>query len=174
MTMSGVARLEFDGDGRRWETWRGRGVKADVVTVSSTRRRIRLMLAEILSLIPREVDLSVVEGPSFGSRTAMSLADERSGLRWMLIDQLFARGPVVVVSPKTRALLACGNGNAGKADVLAAVQAGVPDAHVPDDNVADAVALAIAGAHRLGMPASYDVRQRRAFDKVAWPEVAAT
>lgn len=104
------------------------------------------------------------------------LADERAGLRWMLIDQLMARGPVVLVSPNSRQSLAYGvpvrrgtKPAQRKALVLGAVQVMVPAARVPDHNVADAVALAAAGAHRLGLRMPYSAKQERSHANVAWP-----
>lgn len=177
LTVSGCACVQWEpGDSPApvWQTWRGRAPKPDVSTVEMSRRRIRVMLREILALVPARVDLSVVEGPSFGSRTALSLADERAGLRWMLIDQLLARGPVAVVSPATRSLLATGSGRSSKTDVLAAVRSDFPGAHVPDHNVADAVVLAASGAFTLGMPWGMTERQSAAHARVAWPvEIAA-
>lgn len=179
LTISGCARVDLGvGESGRvealhWETWRGRAPKPEVDTVLSTRRRIRVMVREVLALVPASVDLTVIEGPSLGRHTGMS--DERAALRWILIDQLLARGPVAVVAPKTRALLAADNGNADKRAVLAAVKAALPDVNVPDHNVADAVALAMAGAHRLGMPwpVLMSKKQISAHAKVAWPEDVA-
>lgn len=174
LTISGCARVDLGvGDEGhlepvRWETWRARAVKGDVVNVDTNRRRIRTMLREILAFVPDFFDIAVVEGPSMGSKFT-PLADERSGLRWMLIDQLMPRGPVVLMPPTTRALLAAGAGNARKGAVLDAVRVMVPAAHVPDHNVADAVALAMAGAHHLGMPWALTEKQEAAFAKVAWP-----
>lgn len=174
LTISGCARVDL-GVGEsgqleavRWETWRARAVKPVEETVESTRRRIRVMVREVLAFVPPFLDLSVIEGPAMGAKFT-PLADERAAVRWILIDQLLARGPVAVVAPKTRALLATGNGNADKAAVLAAVLMDVPAAHVPDHNVADAVALAIAGAHALGMPWGWTEKQRTAHAKVSWP-----
>lgn len=181
LTCSGVATVRWnpgaDFPGPVWETWRARAVRPDVDSIEGRRRRIRVMLREILALVPAVVTLSVVEGPSFGSRTGMSLADERAGLRWMLIDQLLARGPVVVVSPSTREMLAVGrpiprgtSTKARKATVLESVRAMVPDANVPNHDVADAVALAVAGARHFGMPCpTYTAAQVSAHANVAWP-----
>lgn len=180
LTVSGCARVDLGvGAGGqlealRWETWRARSVD-DGGTVLGMRRRIRVMLREILAFVPDFVDLTVIEGPSMNAKHA-ALADERSGLRWMLIDQLLGRGPVAVVPPATRELLAVGHGfprgtktNARKAAVLDAARAAAPGAHVPDHNVADAVALAMAGAHQLGMPMRLNEKQATAHAKVAWP-----
>lgn len=178
LTISGCARVDLGvgADGQlealRWETWRARSVD-DGGTVLGMRRRIRVMLREILALVPDFVDLSVIEGPAIGAKHA-ALADERAGLRWLLVDQLLGRGPVVIVPPKTRAILATGNGNADKAAVLAAIRETVPAAHVPDHNVADGVALAMAGAYALGMPWGLTAKQISAHGKVPWPvETAA-
>lgn len=173
LTITGCARVDLGVgaagqiEALRWETWRARTVE-DGGTVLGMRRRIRMMLREILALVPDSVTLSVVEGPAIGAKHA-ALADERAGLRWMLIDQLLARGPVAIVPPKTRALLATGNGNADKRAVLAAIRDAVPAAHVPDHNVADGVALALAGAHALGMPWELTAKQISAHGKVPWP-----
>jgi len=175
LTISGCARVDLAAgesgslEAVRWETWRARASAPEVASVAASRRRIRLMLSEILSLVPVRFDLAVVEAASMGGKLQASLKDERAALRWMLIDQLLARGPVALVSPKTRALLGSGNGNAGKAEVLAAVRARVPGALVPDDNVADAVALAEAGVFALGGRVEYSAKQVSAHAKVAWP-----
>ena len=176
LTVSGCASVQWDDDGDPWwQSWRGRAEQPAVENAETNRRRIRVMLREILALVPDYVDLSVVEGPAMGAKYT-PLADERAGLRWMLIDQLLARGPVVLVTPSTRQALACsvpiprGTKPAErKRTVLQAVRAMVPGAHVPDHNVADAVALAAAGAHRLGLRMPYTDRQNKAHAKVAWP-----
>lgn len=179
LTVSGIAMVAWQAGMERpapmWETWRGRGAAAETVTVESNRRRIRKMLAEILAFVPAKLDLSVVEGPSMGSKYT-PLADERAGLRWMLIDQLMARGPVVLVAPASRQVLAHSDpvprgttSTVRKRLVLTSVQAMVPGANVPDHNVADAVALAAAGAHRLGLRMPYTAKQEAAHARVAWP-----
>ena len=181
LTVSGCARVDLGvgADGQleavHWETWRGRAEKPEVETPLTNRRRIRIMLREILALVPDGVDLAVVEGPAMGAKYT-PLADERSGLRWMLIDQLIARGPVVLVSPTSRQVLAHSDSiprgttpARRKALVLESVRELIPGAHVPDHNVADAVALAAAGAHRLGLPMPYTAKQYKAHAVVAWP-----
>src|SRR5690606_282954 len=92
------------------------------------------------------------------------------------IDQLCARGPVVEIAPSRRELLAVGHGFPSKtpskdrkAAVLAAIREAYPAASVSSHDVADAVALAAAGAHQLGFPAPYGPRQEQAHAKVAWP-----
>lgn len=184
LTISGCARVDV-GEGAsgqleavRWETWRAKAAVPDEESVLAERRRIRAMLREILALVPDTFDIAVIEGPA--PTTAFSgKADERSGLRWMLIDQLLPRGPVTLVDPQTRAVLAWGKGvprkrkgqssAQAKTPVLEAVRAAVPDAWIPDHNVADAVALARAGAVWLGASVEYSDRQTSAHAELAWP-----
>lgn len=173
LTTTGCARIDlgFDDAGAtvavRREMWRSTTAKPDEETVMTMRRRIRLMLRGILQHVPDFFDLAVIEGPAIGAKHA-ALADERAGLRWMLIDQLLARGPVVIVSPKTRAAVAADNGNAGKPEVLAAVRASHPGLYVPDHNAADALTLAEIGAHHLGLPLVLSEKQSKALANVAW------
>jgi hypothetical protein len=179
LTISGCATVRFgqgeDAAEPLWETWRGRGVPAEVVNAETSRRRIRLMLTEILALAPSRITLSVVEGPAMAAKYT-PLADERAGLRWLLIDQLLSRGPVVLVSPNSRqSLTGVGVIPRGtsktkrKRLVTDAVRALVPAAHIPDDNVGDAVALAAAGAHRVGLLMPYTAKQERTHSNVEWP-----
>lgn len=152
----------------RWEIARARWREDAPSDIEAERRRIRYMLREVLAIAPEQLDLSVVEGPAPHAKFR-GKPDEMGGLRWMLIDQLLARGPVVVIDPMTRALLATGYGRSSKDAVLAQVRADFPGVHVPDHNVADAVTLAGAGAAQLGFPVRYGVAQVRAHAKVAWP-----
>lgn len=185
LSITGVAQIDlgvgaFDQVEAVGWTWGRPKVDAlEDVSPLGMRRRQRAMLREVLALTPDRFDLAVVEGPSMNQKFA-ALADERAGLRWMLIDQLLARGPVVLLSPKTRALLATNNGNAGKADVHAAVLELFPRAQVPKTgagrfDIADAAVLAAAGAHALGMPwpGVLTKKQISAHAKVAWPVTTA-
>ncbi|MEV8023702.1 hypothetical protein [Microbacterium sp. NPDC080220] len=183
LTVSGCARVDLgvgesgQVEALHWETWRARASRPTDDSVLGERRRIRQMLREILALVPERFDLAVIEGPAPGGKFS-GKADERSGLRWMLIDQLCARGEVVKIDPQTRAVLGSGRGvrrrknetaAQAKAFVLNAVRLLVPDANVPDHNVGDAVALAHAGAVALGLRAEYSAAQTEAHAKVAWP-----
>ncbi|MEV4735520.1 MULTISPECIES: hypothetical protein [unclassified Microbacterium] len=176
LTVSGCALVQWEPDTTPlWETWRGRTSPAEVENAETSRRRIRKMLAEILAFVPPRLTLSVVEGPAMGAKYT-PLADERAGLRWMLVDQLCARGPVVLLTPNTRQVLAHSDSiprgttsTVRKGLVLNSVRLLVPEAHVPDHNVADGVALARAGAHAAGLEAPYTAKQISAHAKVAWP-----
>lgn len=153
-----------------WVTWEsGSDPKDFDSSLASRRRRVRKVLAGILDVVPSRLTLSVIEAPSYGSRHGA--ASEREWLRGMLVDQLLARGPVAEIAPTTRALLATGNGRADKRQVLEAVRASHPVASVSSHDVADAVTLAAAGAHRLGYEAPYGAKQQAAHARVSWPHI---
>lgn len=169
LSTSGVALVAVD-EGRLcgWSVDLVKAAAPDESTVASELGRIRWVAEGILSRVPDSFDLAVIEGPSLGRYTGK--ADERAGLRWLLIDRLSEVGPVAVVPPRTRALLAAGNGNARKAVVLDAVRSWAV-CRVPDDNAADALALAAAGGFALGgaWPAPMTEKQVSAHARVAWP-----
>jgi Holliday junction resolvasome RuvABC endonuclease subunit len=153
--------------------WTGRA-KTDTVPMVLTdrRRRIRLALSRILAQLPLTADLFVIEEPS--QRSQMGNFNDRVGLYWLLVDQLLARGPVAEVNPLTRLVYATGSGasrKTSKAEVKAAMRALPLDAKVPDDNVADGLALALMGARYLGIPADGDLDQKhlRAMGTPSWP-----
>lgn len=133
------------------------------------RDRMRRAIAGILAPIPPRVAVSVIEVP-FASKQ-YGAHDQRLALYWWLVDQLLARGPVVEAKPSQRAKLATGNGNASKDDVVAAMRAQHPDARIPDDNVADALALAAAGARWAGTPITFTPDQEVAFARLSWPDL---
>lgn len=92
--------------------------------------------------------LVVVENPSFGSIGGS--AWDRAGLWWHIVARFIALDvPVALVAPKTRAKWATGSGAADKAAVASALtrRYGV---EFPSNDEADAGALALMGAHRLG------------------------
>lgn len=135
--------------------------------------RIRAQVLQVLRAAPPQVLLTVIESPSLRSR--FGAHDERIALYWMLFDQMSGRGPVIPVGPKTRAKYAAADGNADKAAVLAAIRDKFPGLAVPDDNVADAIALASIGARLVGRPVDgdgLDQKRKAAFATVAnvWDE----
>lgn len=99
------------------------------------------------------LELIVIEAPSPGSRNATQQQHERSGLFWMLLDDLvdYHACRVVEVAPKTRAKYAAGDGAANKASVVNAMVERYKLSS-RNDNIADAVALADMGARQLGHP----------------------
>lgn len=137
-------------------------------TLLARRNRIRRVVEGILAPIPARVDVTVIEVPH--SRQQFGAQNERIALYWILVDQLLARGPVIEVAPSSRAKLATGSGKATKDDVVAATRAAYPNAQIPDDNVADAIALMWAGSRWAGdeTPA-YLPGQEEAFARLTWP-----
>lgn len=138
-----------------------------------TRHRIRAIVTAVVDFAPERC-LTVIEAPAL-SRGGQGQFVERCGLYWMLVDQLCARGPVVAVTPRGRAKYATGNGNAAKPAVVAAVRASFPGVAIPDDNVADALALAAMGARYLGSPIDGDltVQHLAAMSAPDWPSRTA-
>lgn len=142
-------------------------------TVLARRNRIRKAIAGILAPIPERVAVSVIEVPN--SAKQYGAHGERMALYWMLVDQLLARGPVVEVKPPQRAKLATGNGRADKHQVVDHMRAVFPDTRIADDNVADALGLAWAGAHWAHIPTpDYLPGQAEAFARLDWPAQAVT
>jgi Holliday junction resolvasome RuvABC endonuclease subunit len=141
----------------------------DSTAVRLVRKRIRTTLALIMQNIPVVADLFVIESPSM--RSQYGLHNQRVGLYWMLVDQLLARGEVVEVTSKGRAKYATGNGNADKKAVKTAMRAAFPGVQIPDDNVADSLALALMGSRHLGYPldGALPKKHLEAMANPAWP-----
>jgi len=100
------------------------------------------------------IDLTIgIEGPSLSPRR-MGLDHERAGLWWRLYTRAekFAGEPIRVISPKTRAKYATGNGNAGKDQVLLAVSRRYPTFTGDTNDEADALVIAAICARLDGQP----------------------
>lgn len=141
-------------------------------SLRGTDERIRYITGVTVAFIPRG-SLVLIEKLFVPQGKGMdgSLID-RAGLWWFLADQLLQRGcEVVPVQQATRAKLATGHGNAKKADVTKTMRLRFPGVQIPDDNVADALALAAAAAHWAGIPADGPLNegQIEAMAAVAWP-----
>lgn len=122
-------------------------------------------------------ELAVIEGQAFGAN--LPSTSERSGLWWRLYASLRGRGvPIAVIAPKTRALWAAGSGDADKAAVKTAVRDWWPHArdHIRNDDIADAAALALAGALHLGDPMPFTVKPQHhnRLKAAQWPSVSPT
>lgn len=140
-------------------------------SLMARRSRIRRCVDGVLRFVPARVDLVVAEMPLPPVSGKAGLQIERGAAYWMLVDQLLPRVPVVEVHPRTRAKLATGNGNGTKDDVVRSMRAAFPDLLIADDNVGDAVALAVAGARWLGAPLmEFSAKQDEAYGAVPWPE----
>lgn len=153
-----------------WGTARAKTQPAADGSVVEVRRRLRTAAARTLWAVPDGADVVVVECPS--ARAQYGSHNERVGMYWYLVDQLIGAGVLVVpVYSKTRAMYATGNGNADKKAVKAAMRGLLPEVAIPDDNVADAVALALMGARFLGRPLdAVGPKQLKAYGAVPWPE----
>lgn len=137
-------------------------------SLRARRERLRRAIAGILAPIPPRVDVTLIEVPN--STKQFGAHGQRMALYWWLVDQMFARGPVIEVSPSSRAKLASGNGRAKKPEVTAFIRRTFPDVRVADDNVADALGLAWAGARWAGIPTpDYLPAQEVAFARLDWP-----
>jgi Holliday junction resolvasome RuvABC endonuclease subunit len=168
LTGTGIARIGGD------------GVEL-LTTVRPGKRTGHERLQYILDAIGQgstyqQLDLVVIEGPSYGSQGGQQGHHERAGLWWLVTHGLYAVGrSYAVVAPKARAKYATGNGNDGKPAVLAAVRERYGHlAEVHNDNEADALALAAMGVDYLhgDIPAVPAVN-RNALIKAAWPATPA-
>jgi Holliday junction resolvasome RuvABC endonuclease subunit len=118
-------------------------------TIPEVWGRIRSTAARVIRLVPAGA-LVVVEWSSYASKFGQP--DERHAQRWLIAGQLSAGCTVVRASPKARAKYAADDGNADKAAVKQAMRAKYPGLVIPDDNTADALALAAMGARYSGVP----------------------
>jgi Holliday junction resolvasome RuvABC endonuclease subunit len=146
----------------------------DVIRPAAKQRghyRLQHIKATILELIPADVALVVVEGPSYGSQAGQAGHHERAGLWWLVTHSLWKTDvPFAVASPTARAKYATGKGNAGKADVVRETTRRF-DWFTGGEDEADALVLAAMGADWLGHPlAPLPATHRQALDKVQWPE----
>lgn len=77
--------------------------------------------------------------------------------------------PVVAVNPKTLKVWVTGRGNASKAEMVEAVQAWFPTLPIACDDEADALALALVGAHHLDEPMPFTPKPRHDLPQLDWP-----
>ena len=141
-----------------------------VSDVLSVWERIRYSAIRVVRLVP-EGSLVVVEWASYASKFGQP--DERNAHRWLVAGTLAQRGcQVVKASPKTRAKYATDDGNADKAAVLRAMRGRFPNLRIPDDNVADSLALAAMGARHLGEPIDGvpSKQQTEVMRSLRWPK----
>jgi len=175
LTLTGLSKV-IDGDRSLGDFFRHVSVdrirtEAGDGSLSGTRDRIRYIVGRTMRFAPSEC-LSVIEAPYIPRHNSGSVL-ERAWLFGFLVDQLLLRGPVVQVRTKTRAMYATGNGNATKAEVLAAMRASFPLMTIHDDNEADALALAAMGSRFLGTPIDGPInkKQQQAMTSTVWPSI---
>lgn len=148
----------------------------DVIRPSAKLRghnRLHHVRAAVLEMIPADIAMVVVEGPSYGNQgsSRQSGHHERAGLWWLVTHALWTRDiAYAVASPASRAKYATGKGNAGKADVIRETTRRFGWFAGGEDE-ADALVLAAMGADWLGHPlAPMPATHRRALDNVRWPD----
>lgn len=131
--------------------------------------RIDRVLGLVAAAIPFDVDLVVLEAPSYASNTPGTW--DRGGLWWSVKRGIRDFGhPLALVPPNNRAMYATGRGNASKPTVMAAAMRTYPQAVIHNDNEADAVVLAAMGLHWLGRPrAAVPPKNLTALDGCVWP-----
>jgi crossover junction endodeoxyribonuclease RuvC len=148
LTGTGIAQVNDSGDVST-ELVKSTGKKD--FTLAQTADRIGLVAGTTLNHIHSNVELAVVEAPSYGS--SGGAAHERAGLWWEIVRGLRQRSiKVVTVAPTTLKVYACGTSKVDKDEVLAAVIRTYLQVNVRNNNVADAVVLAAMGARFLGFP----------------------
>ncbi|UOQ58127.1 hypothetical protein MUN78_04575 [Leucobacter allii] len=177
LTSTGVAALSLDTGIIRLERVRTSGAKdAPLVEVLA---RIGLARRGIISHVPLDRSLVVVEAPSHGSR--FGKPHERAGLWWQVISELHGRGHVIAQAfPRTRAKYAAGHfpvadprKGPSKSEIVAATRADFPHLDITNSDIADALAVARMGARHLGSPIDPSTPQRvQAVAAVRWPETS--
>lgn len=112
--------------------------------------------------------LVVIENPAHGAKGGSPM--DRHHLWWLVVARLITRGvPVALCAPATRAKFATGTGRADKAAVSAAVTRLWPGLELANSDEADALALAHAGAVRLGWEVPTLQRHHDALAGIRWP-----
>ncbi len=153
--------------------------KVHTLRTLETARRGHARLWEILHEVARYTrqhpHLTVIEGPSYRSKSQSQRGHhERAGLWWLITHQLWAsQYPYAVVPPASRAKYATGRGNAGKKEVLEATDRRYRHLIRPKDhNQADALILAALAMHHLRHPlAAVTPTHAAALNGVDWPEL---
>lgn len=176
LTGAGVARIMPDTNPRGFRIVVRRFTSKptdDTLTARGT--RLRGMCADIVPCAMGS-DLVVIEQPSYGSTTGHT--HDRSGLWWLVVATLTARGiPIVEVAPTTLKVYGLGKGS-GAGVTKDAVFANVARryAHLVEVNSndeADALLLAALGARHLGHPVDtgLPLTHTRAMASIKWPDV---
>jgi hypothetical protein len=117
-------------------------------------------------------ELVTIEGPALGvPRFSDSSAFRRAAVWWQVVQTLVDdMVPVVSIPPGSLKKFATGKGNAAKTAVALAIQRDWPDRVLSDDNITDALGLAMMAASHLDWEFSYRVTatRRDTLGKVDW------
>ena len=115
-----------------------------------------------------QIDLIIVEGPSYGSAKGQRGHHERAGLWWHVTWRMWRNHiPLLVMPPAAVKVYATGRGNASKDDVLVAALARWPEAGITNNHEADAFTMLAAALDRAGAPlCAMPKTHRRALDVI--------
>jgi crossover junction endodeoxyribonuclease RuvC len=168
LTSTGLAAVHPDG-----ATYVSRVVSKGSTKDSLAERHRRLLTigSQVLGFVHQlDAGLVVIEAPSFASKYGHP--HDRSGLWWMVANQVLAHGiPLAAAPPTCRAKYATGKGNAPKDRVLTDVVRRYPEVMVSKNDEADALVLAAMGARHLGRPIedSLPLTHLAGMAGVEWP-----
>lgn len=150
LSNSGVAIIRPEGI----ETYSVKPPKTKHQTVIANEiDRMRYIADHVTLLVPHATEALVIEGPALGARVGK--VHERGGLWWLAIDSLYIDGRIFRVPPSSLKKYTTFNGRADKQQMIEAVNRNA-GTNIKDDNQADALALAMMGARKLGYPIDPD------------------
>jgi len=169
LTATGIAVLD-DRDGIRVSAVGSKGAKD--ATIAQRVARLDDLERAIINRLGNDVDLVVIEAPSFG-QMRQSGEHLRAGLWWRLVSLIENTiAPVAEVPPATLKKYATGKGNATKDAVLLATARRFPTVDVTTNDEADALWLCAAGAQVFNQPiVDVPLVHLEALDKVVWPHL---
>jgi crossover junction endodeoxyribonuclease RuvC len=143
---------------------------------AATTTRLQYIKAGVREWLTQPVDLAVLEDPTKVATSARGQmtgkASERAGLFWLVLDLLAEAGvPFGACTSSQLKQYGTGNGNAGKAAMVAAAREAFPRAGIAKDDEADAAWLAAMGARRLGAPIDGEgtTARAKALQRAEWP-----
>lgn len=159
-------------------TVRSSGVKGSPLRVRHARLHVIatdvcLAVTESAHVDGQGLALVVIEGPSLGQQRQSGVHD-RSGLWWLVVDELLSAGHLVAeVPPATLKKYATGRGNADKGAMADAAARRMPDVQTRgQDDAVDALWLRAMGCDRYGQPlCTVPKTHAAALDAVQWPDV---
>jgi crossover junction endodeoxyribonuclease RuvC len=147
-------------------------------TLAEQSRRHSELSAEIIGTVYGRGEsflrptMVVIEGPALGNpRNSDTSSWRRAGVWWQVVQTLVDdQVPVVSVPPSVLKKFATGKGNAAKTAVALAVQREWPEVILSDDNICDALGLAMVGAAKLGLDCGFRVTvpRREVLGKIDW------
>lgn len=149
---------------------RSTGKKTD--TWNDRRTRLRHLTEAITAHVPHGA-LVGLEAPSYASTTGSQ--HDRSGLWWLIYDQLATHADIIPITPAQRMIYAVGKGGGpgtDKDNILAATIKRYPQADITGNDEADATILLAITARLTGNPLDTDLPKThlRALDKLQLPQ----